>query len=81
MSYLTDRQQRVVIPCGKSNFRPITSGGPQGSIFTVFLFSFYKNDLPEIIDNECDLYADDKKIVSTVGNKIQMEKIRKCNCL
>ena len=73
-SYSTDRLQRVVISCGKSDFRQITSGGPQGSIFAVFLFSVYINDLPEIIVNECYLYADDTKIVSTVDNKIQMEK-------
>ena len=73
-SYLTDRKQRVVIPCGNSDFRPITSGGPQGSIFTVFPFSVYLNDLPEIIVNECSLYADDTKIVSTVDNSIQLEK-------
>ena len=73
-SNLTDRQQRVVISCGKSDVRPITSGGPQGSIFTVFLFSVYINDLPEIIANECYLYADDTKIVSTVDNRKQLEK-------
>ena len=73
-SYFTDRQQRVVISCGKSDFRPITSGGPQGSNFTVLLFSVYINDLPEIIVNDCYLYADDKKIVITVDNKIQLEK-------
>ena len=60
--------------CGKSVFRPITSGGPQGSIFTVFLFSVYVNYLTEIIVNECYLYADDTKIVSTVDNRIQLEK-------
>ena len=73
-SYLTDRQPRVVISCGKLDFRPITSGGPQGSIITVFLFSVYINDLPEIIVNECYLYADDTKIVSTVDNRLQLEK-------
>ena len=73
-SYLTDRQQRVVISCGKSDFRPITSGGPQRSIFTVFLFSVYINDLPDIIVNECYLYADDTKIVSNVDNRLQLEK-------
>ena len=59
--------------CGISDFRPITSGGPQGSIFTLFLFSVYINDLPEIIVNECYLYADDTKIVSTVDNRKQLE--------
>ena len=52
-SYLTDRKQRVVISCGKSDLRPITSGGPQGSSFTMFLFSVNINDLPEIIVSEC----------------------------
>ena len=73
-SYLTDRQQRVVISCGNSDFRPISSGEPQGSIFTVFLFSVYINDVPEIIINECYLYADDTKIFSTVDNKTQLGK-------
>ena len=71
---MTDRQQRVAISWGKSDFQPITSGGPQGSIFTVFLFSVYINDLPELIVNEGNLYADDTKTISTVDNKKQMEK-------
>ena len=40
----------------------------------MFLFSVYINELPEIIVNECYLYADDTKIVSTVDNKMQLEK-------
>ena len=76
-SYLTDRQQRVVISCGKSDFRPITSGGPQGSIFTVFLFSVYIYDLTEIIVNECYLYADDKKSSALQTIKYSWKKILK----
>ena len=41
-SYLTDRQRRVVISCGKWDFWPITCGGPQGSIFAVFFFQLYR---------------------------------------
>ena len=37
-------------------------------------FSVHINGLPEIIVNECCSYADDTKIVSTVDNKIQLEK-------
>ena len=73
-SYLTDRQQRIVISCGKLDFRPITSVGPRGSIFTVFLFSVYINDLHQIIVSEFYSYADDTKIVSTVDNKIRLEE-------
>ena len=44
------------------------------TINTVFLFSVYIKDIPGIIVNACYLYADDTKIVSTVDNKIQLEK-------
>ena len=46
-SYLDDRQQRVKIAEIYSNFSKILSGGPQGTIFAVFLFSVYINDLPD----------------------------------
>ena len=39
------------------------------------LFSVYINDLPEKIVNECYLYADDTKIVSTVDNKMKLERV------
>ena len=73
-SCLFDRQLIVVISCGKLDFRPITSGGPQGSFFTLFLVSVFMNEQPEIIVNECYLYADDTKIISAKDNKMQLEK-------
>ena len=72
-SYWTDRQQRVAICCGKLDFRPITSGGPQGAFFTVFLFPVYINNLHGTIVNECYFYEDDSKIFSNVNNKKQLE--------
>ena len=75
-SYLTDRQQRPVIFCGKSVFRPITSVCPQESIFTVSVF-VYINGQPKVIANECYLYADDKLIVCTVDKKCSWIRILK----
>ena len=46
-----------------SHSRDITSGGSQGSIFELFIFSLYINNMPEIIDNPFFLYADDTKII------------------
>ena len=60
-SYLVDRQQRVTIADSYSTFSKISSGGPQGSIFAVFLFSVYINDLPDQLNNKTFLYADDTK--------------------
>ena len=51
-SYLVDRQQRVKIADSYSTFSKISSGGPQGSIFAVFLFSVYINDLPDQLNNK-----------------------------
>ena len=44
------------------------------SFFTVFLFSVHTNDIPELIVNECYLYANDTKIINTVDNKILLRK-------
>ena len=63
--YLLGGQQRVVIANLTSSYSNVSSKGPQGIIFSVFLFSVYINDLPEVFLNESFLFADDKKIVGS----------------
>ena len=46
-SYLVNRQKSVKVADSYSTFSKISSGGPQGSIFAVFLFYVYINDLPD----------------------------------
>ena len=68
-SYLGNRQQSVKIADSYSTFTKISIGGPQGSIFAVFLFSSYINDLSDQLIYKTFLYADDTKIIKNC-NKI-----------
>ena len=62
-SYLTNRRQRAVIDNISSEFLPVTSGVPQGSILGPLLFLIFINDMPNVIsrDTSLHLFADDSK--------------------
>ena len=59
-SFLCFRQQRVIVNGVKSDWDPVLSGVPQGTILRPFiLFSLYFNDISTDIDSEIRLFADD----------------------
>ena len=62
-SYLENRYQCVFLNGIYSEFKPISSGVPQGSILSPLLFSLYINELPNVI-KYCNihLFADDVQI-------------------
>ena len=62
VSYLSDRRQRVIVNGKASDWKPVTSGVPEGSLLAPLLFSMFINDLPRNIESSCLLYADDVKI-------------------
>ena len=75
-SYLTDRQQRVILNGKESEWQAVTSGIPQGSVLGPTLFLLYINDLPDVVDSVVKLFADDAKVYSVVNNDEQQSKLQ-----
>ena len=53
----------------ESDFLPVASGVPQGSILGSILFLIFINDMPDVIFNETSLplFADDSSVNSWSG--------------
>ena len=58
-SFLCFRQQRVVVNGVKSDWAPVLSAVPQGTVLDPLLFSLYINDISSDIESEIRLFADD----------------------
>ncbi|KAL0868298.1 hypothetical protein ABMA27_007827 [Loxostege sticticalis] len=75
-SYLSNRQQCTEITkviesksCTfRSKYRIIPCGVPQGSVLGPLLFLLFINDLPNIIQHKCFLFADDTTVVIKCDN-------------
>ncbi|CAB4005945.1 Hypothetical predicted protein, partial [Paramuricea clavata] len=72
-SYLSGRQQRVLVNGEISETRSVSSGVPQGSILGPLLFLMYINDLSKSITSpavDVSLFADDTKCISVVESPV-----------
>ena len=65
-SFLCNRSQRVVQGSVISDWKKVYSGVPQGSVLGPLLFLLYINDLPDMIQNDFKLFADDAKLISVI---------------
>ena len=62
--YLSNRHQRVLINGSRSDYLPVSSGVPQGSILGPLLFILFIDDICDEISEgtNLELYADDTKL-------------------
>jgi hypothetical protein len=75
-SFLCDRKQRVVVNGYKSNELAVTSGVPQGSVLGPTLFLVYINDLPQKVDCNISLFADDTLIYQVVNSSADKRRFQ-----
>ena len=68
-SYLLDRHQGVWIDHTLSTYLPCDVGVPQGSILGPLFFLIFVNDMPNIIENYIEQYADDSTLTA-IGQTI-----------
>ena len=71
--FICFRQQRVVVNEVKSDWVPVLSGVPQGTVLGPLLFSLYINDISSDIESEIRLCADDCVCYREIKNEETMK--------
>ena len=66
IDFWKNRQQRVVFNGQFSSWTKVNAGVPQGTILGPLLFLIYINDLPDGLQSNPKLFADDISLFSTV---------------
>ena len=76
--YLTGRSERVILDSVASQWTPVTSGVPQGSLLGPVLFVPFINDLPGVLPEgtQSALYAVDTKVFSFISSIADCERIQ-----
>lgn len=67
LSYLSNRKQFVCLYGERSECITPKSSVPQGSILSPLLFALFINDLPELINTNILLFADDLKLFTKIN--------------
>ena len=75
--FLYKRCQQVVIDGKQSDTSWVTSGVPQGSVLGPLLFLAYINDLPDCVNSQVRLFADDTVVYRKIKNSSDESMLQK----
>jgi len=76
LSFLSNRSQRVVLNSQLSEWVPVWSGVPQGSVLGPLLFILYVNDILDLIQGSVRMFADDTK--KNFDDNLRLQKDMDC---
>jgi len=67
---------RTVVKDGKSEWREVTSGVPQGSVLTPVMFLIYINDTPEGVSSYISLFPGDATLLRKIRSHKDCEDLQ-----
>ena len=75
-SFLTGRQQVVIVNGRKSKVSDVISGVPQGTVLGPLLFLIYISDISEGVKAKLKVYVDDTKVKRSIKDETEVEELQ-----
>ena len=75
--FLSNRRQRVIVGNEKSEWEPVKSGIPQGSVLGPLMFVIFINDLPDAVSSTIKIFADDTKMYRQINSDEDRKMLQK----